>query len=170
RAVYLCFFFSFFFSSYGSPRDLHSFPHDALPICPSALAPPKGARMAMHQPGQFAIRSRLRESQSGVLRRRSRSIGLLGRLLQRRDTRQDDLDARPRPGLGLEIEPSAETIGDDVVDDVQAEAGAALIAPRREERIEGAAPDVQAHAAAIVGEDDLDIVASGLAGLDLDRA
>ena len=56
------------------------------------------------------------------------------------------------------------------VDDVQAEPGAALVAAGGEERIEGAAADVERHAAAIVGKDDLDIVLAGLPHLDIDRA
>ena len=86
------------------------------------------------------------------------------------DARQDDLDPRAAARLGIEIEPAAEPIGHDAVDDVQAKPGAALVAPRREERIEGAAANIEAHAAAIVGEQDLDIVLAGLAHLDIDRA
>jgi hypothetical protein len=65
-------------------------------------------------------------------------------LLRRRRGRhalQDQLDFRPLAGLALETEPAAQVIGDDAVDDMQAEAGAALIAARREERIERLAPD-----------------------------
>src|SRR5512138_4023341 len=87
---------------------------------------------------------------------------LFRRLLQRRRARQDHLDARAAARLGIEIKPAAEPRRHDAVDDVQAEPGAALVAPRREERIEGAAADVEAHAAAIVGKDDLDIVLAGL--------
>ena len=76
----------------------------------------------------------------------------------------------PRARLGIKVEPAAEAVGHDAVDDVQAEPGAALVAARREERIEGAAADVEAHAAAIVGKDDLDIVLAGLPHLDIDRA
>ena len=43
-------------------------------------------------------------------------------LLQRRHPRQDDLDPRASAGLGIEVEPAAETVGDDAVDDVQAQA------------------------------------------------
>ena len=53
---------------------------------------------------------------------------------------------------------------------MQAEPGAALIPPRGEERIERAPAHVERHAAAIVGEDDLDIVLAGLPHLDIDRA
>jgi hypothetical protein len=65
---------------------------------------------------------------------------LLRRLLQRRDPRQDDLNPRAAAGLGIEVQPAAEPVGDDAVDDMQAKPGAALIPARGEERIEGAAP------------------------------
>src|SRR6202011_1407885 len=68
------------------------------------------------------------------------------------------------------IEAAAEAVGDGAVDDVKPEPGAALIAPRGEERIERAAADVEAHADAVVGKQDLDIVRAGLAYLDVDRA
>ena len=97
-------------------------------------------------------------------------IRLFRRLLQRRRARQDHLDARAAARRGIEIEPAAEAVGDDAVDDVQAEPGAALVAPRGEKRIEGAAANVEAHAASVVGKDDLDIVLAGLAHLDIDRA
>src|SRR6202165_4227019 len=83
---------------------------------------------------------------------------LLGRLLQRRDPGQDDLDSGAAAGLGIEVEPAAQAVGHDRVDDMQAEPGAALVAAGGEERIKGAAPDVEAHAATIVRENDLDIV------------
>src|SRR3984893_15328864 len=95
---------------------------------------------------------------------------LLRRLLQRRHPGQDDLDSGAAAGLGIEIEPAAEAIGYDTVDDMQAEPGAALVAARGEERVEGAAPDVEAHADAVVGKQDLDIVLAGLPHLDVDRA
>src|SRR5689334_9187256 len=53
---------------------------------------------------------------------------------------------------------------------MQAEPGAALIAPRGEERIERAAPDVETHADAVVRKQDLDIVAVIFPHLDLDGA
>src|SRR6185312_8516355 len=93
---------------------------------------------------------------------------LLRRLLQRRDARQDDLDARTIPRRGIEIETPAEPVGHDAVDDMKAEPGTALVPPGGEERIEGAAADIERHAAAIVGEDDLDVVLSGGARLDFD--
>src|ERR1700749_2927008 len=72
---------------------------------------------------------------------------LLRSLLQRRRARQDHLDARAAARHRIEIEPPPETVGDDAVDDVQAEPGAALIPAGCEERIEGPAPHVQRHAA-----------------------
>src|SRR6476619_6986946 len=53
---------------------------------------------------------------------------------------------------------------------MQTKSGAALVAPRGEKRIEGAAANVEAHAASVVGKDDLDIILAGLANLDVDRA
>ena len=91
-------------------------------------------------------------------------------MFQRRDARQDDLDSRASAGLRIEVEPAAEAVGHDIIDDVQPESGAALIPARGEERIEGAAPNVEAHAAAIVGKNDLDIVLAGFPRLDVDRS
>src|SRR5882672_5731347 len=65
------------------------------------------------------------------------AVSLFRRLLQRRHPGQDDLDSRAPAGLGIEIEPAAEAIGHDAVDDMQAEPGAALVAARREERVKG---------------------------------
>src|ERR1700689_1656356 len=91
-------------------------------------------------------------------------------LLQRRHPRKDDLDSRPLPGFGIEVEPAAQAIGHDAVDDMQAKSGTALIAARREERVECTTPDVEAHAATIVGEDDFDIVLAGSPNLDVHLA
>src|ERR1700735_4088168 len=68
---------------------------------------------------------------------------LFGGLLQRRDAGQDDLDSRAAARLGIKIEAGAQPGGHDAVDDMQTEPGAALIAARREERIERAAPDIE---------------------------
>src|SRR4051794_14888366 len=70
--------------------------------------------------------------------------------VQRRLARHDDLYFRARAGFGVQIDPAAQTIGHDVVDDVQSEASAALVAPGREKRVEYVALDLRAHAAAIV--------------------
>jgi hypothetical protein len=83
-------------------------------------------------------------------------------------TRQDDLDFGSLAGSAIEIEPATQTIRDDTVDDVQAKASAALIAARREERIERLAPDGATHAAAIVGKPDFDIVIPRRQHLDVD--
>src|SRR6185295_2222827 len=69
---------------------------------------------------------------------------------QRRFARHDDPDLRPRTGPGFQIDPASQTIGHDVVDDVQSQPGAALVAPGREEWIEHLTPDFRAHAAAVV--------------------
>src|SRR3978361_1853077 len=76
-------------------------------------------------------------------------------LLERGCARQDHLDPRAATRLGIQIKPAAEPVGDDAVDDVQSEPGAALIASRGEERIECAAADVEAHADAVIGKQDL---------------
>ena len=73
-------------------------------------------------------------------------------MLCRCDPWQNDLKFRARARRTVNIELPPETIGDDVVDDMQTEPSAAALAARREERIEGLAPDVSAHAAAIVGK------------------
>src|ERR1700760_896698 len=113
----------------------------------------------------FTLPPRALGSREPVSTRRENAAALLRRLLQRGCARQEDLDARAPARLGVQIKPAAEAVGDDAVDDVQPEARAALITPRREERIEGAAADVHRHAAAIVGKDDLDIVLAGSARL-----
>src|SRR4051812_34154111 len=51
--------------------------------------------------------------------------GLLRRLLDRRDAGQDDLDLRAAARLRIEVEAAAQPVGDDAVDDVQPEPGAA---------------------------------------------
>ena len=63
---------------------------------------------------------------------------------------QDQLNSCPFVRLAIEIDPATQTTRDDVVDDMKAEANAALVSARREERIERLAPDIDAHAAAIV--------------------
>ena len=87
---------------------------------------------------------------------------------RRRRARQDQLDFRPLAGFAVEIEPATQTIRDDAVDDMQAKAGAALIAARREKRIERFSPDIETHAAAVVGKKNFDIVLAGRLHLDVD--
>ena len=72
------------------------------------------------------------------------------RRLQRRVTRHDDLDFRAHAGFGFQMDPATQTIGHDVVDDVQPQTGVALVAPCGEKRIEHLALDLRAHAAAVV--------------------
>src|SRR6476646_7030568 len=52
------------------------------------------------------------------------------------------------------------------MDDMQAEASAALVAAGGKERIERLPPDVRAHATAVVAKDDLDIIVAASAHLD----
>ena len=70
--------------------------------------------------------------------------------LQRRFARHDDANFVPAPWPGFHIDPAAQAVGDDVVDDVQSQAGVALVATGREKRVEHLAPDFRAHAAAVV--------------------
>ena len=78
------------------------------------------------------------------------SLALFRSKLQRRFARHDDVDFRSRARSSFQIDPATQTIGHDVVDDVQSEAGAALVAPGREKRVEHLAPDLRAHTAAVV--------------------
>jgi hypothetical protein len=52
------------------------------------------------------------------------------------------------------------------MDNMKAEAGTALIPAGREERIESLAPDIEVHAATVVGKNNLDAIIAG--GFDLD--
>jgi hypothetical protein len=84
-----------------------------------------------------------------------RSDALLGRW---RQTRQNDLDRRSLAQLALKLEPAAQVIGDDAVDDVQTKAGTAPVATSREEWVKRLTLDLQTHATAIVGKNDLDTI------------
>ena len=68
-----------------------------------------------------------------------------------------------------ETKAASEAIRHDTIDDVQAEAGAARVAPRREKWMKSLAPDVRDHAAAIVGEKDLDAIGACGADRDIDE-
>ena len=78
-----------------------------------------------------------------------------------RYSRQNELDSRSLAGLAIEMEPSSQMIRDDGMGEMQAEAGAAVIAACREEGNEGIAPDIKAHATAIVRKKDVDCVIPG---------
>src|SRR5262249_7965625 len=65
----------------------------------------------------------------------------------------------PPAGPRFEGQWTAELLGHQIEDNVQAEAGSALVAARREEGIERAALDLLAHAHAVVGHEDIDVVA-----------
>jgi hypothetical protein len=86
--------------------------------------------------------------------------------LCRGHTGQDQLNSRSPAGFGIKTEPPAQTIRDDSVDDVEAQTSTALIPAGREERIEGFAPNIEAHTAAVVRKNNFNIIMSG--GLDLD--
>ena len=65
------------------------------------------------------------------------------------------------------MEPATQIIRDDAVDDRKTKAGVSLIATRREERIERLAPVIGAHAAAVVGEENFNIILADGPHLDL---
>jgi len=96
-------------------------------------------------------------------------IALFGDKLHRRHLRQNDLNPCALAGFGMQIDPPPQAVGHDAVDDMKAETGAALIAAGGEKRVEGPTPDVRAHAAFIVGEQNLDVIVAGLLRLDLHR-
>jgi hypothetical protein len=74
----------------------------------------------------------------------------------------------PFARLAIETDPATQTIRYDVVDDMKAEADAALIAARREERIERLAPVAETHAAAIIGKENFNVAISDRLYLDVD--
>ena len=88
------------------------------------------------------------------------------RLIQSPEPGQNDLKFRPRARRTVKIEPTAQTVRHDVVEDMQAKACTAEMAARRVEWIEGVTPDVGAHAATIVGKQNFDAVLSGCPDLD----
>jgi hypothetical protein len=65
------------------------------------------------------------------------------------DPWQNDLKFRPSARRTVKIEPTAQTVRHDVVEDMQAKASTTEMAARRVEGIEGLTPDVGAHAATI---------------------
>src|SRR5882757_2234521 len=66
------------------------------------------------------------------------------------------------------MESAPQIIRDNGMNDMQAEPCAAEIATGCEERIEGLASDIRAHAAAVVGKDDIDRVVTGGPDFDVD--
>jgi hypothetical protein len=78
------------------------------------------------------------------------------------------LKFRSRSGRAFKIEPTAQTVRHDVVEDMQAKACTAQMVARREEWIEGLTPDFGAHAATIVGKQNFDAVFPKCAHLDGD--
>ena len=72
--------------------------------------------------------------------------------------------------FAIQVETTAKTVRDDVVNYMEAKTSAALIAARCEERVECVAPDVRAHAAAVVGKKNFDTVIAGRPHLNDDGA
>jgi hypothetical protein len=96
-----------------------------------------------------------------------RSDSLSGGKRLRSDSRQEDLEFCPFARLAIETDPATQTIRDDVVDDMEAVASAALVSARREERIERLAPDIEAHATAIIGKENFKTRNDGKTSLTL---
>ena len=71
---------------------------------------------------------------------------------------------RAYPARGAKL--ATQAIRHHAMDDMQAEASAALVAAGGKERVERLPPDVRAHAAAVVAKDDLDIIDAEGAHLD----
>ncbi len=71
---------------------------------------------------------------------------------RRGHARQNQPDFRALAGLAIEMEQPSEPVGDDVMDDMEAETNAAAVAAGGEEWIEGLTPHVEAHTAAVVGK------------------
>jgi hypothetical protein len=90
--------------------------------------------------------------------------------LNRRCSRQHKPDRRALTVVASEMNQPAQPVGDDTVGDVQAEPDAALMTTRGEERIESLTPDTRTHPTTIVGNDDFDILGSGLVNRDIDVA
>jgi hypothetical protein len=90
--------------------------------------------------------------------------------LRWRHARQDHLNSCSPAGFAVEMESAAQTIRDDGVDDMKAEAGATPVTAGREERIEGLAFDVEAHTATVVRKKNFNILVSGRPDLDVDEA
>src|SRR5690606_18749919 len=67
--------------------------------------------------------------------------------LQRRHPWQDDLNLGALSRRGFEIDAAAQTVGDQRIDDMKAEPGAALVASGGEKRIECAPAHLGVHAA-----------------------
>src|SRR3954453_24071569 len=64
------------------------------------------------------------------------SSGFDTAVIARSDPREDELDSCSFPGRTLKIDRAAQAIGDDIVHDVQTEAGAALITTGGEKWVE----------------------------------
>ena len=100
--------------------------------------------------------------------RKSQVSSIFTGMLCRCDPWQNDLKFRPRARRTVKIEPTAQTVCHDVVEDMQAKACTAQMVARREEWIEGLTPDLGAHAATIVGKQNFDAVLPRCAHFDRD--
>jgi len=129
---------------------------------PTLAACPLGAKSAVSKRSTARAYS-ITSSANGEQRRASL---ILTGMVCRCDPWQSYLKFRPRARRTVKIEPTAQTVRHDVVEDMQAKACTAEMAARRVEWIEGVTPDVGAHAATIVGKQNFDAVLSGCPDLD----
>ena len=81
--------------------------------------------------------------------------GPLSRRFARRYARDGDTKSGAPAQPRFEGQPAAQLLGDQIEDDVKAEAGAALVAAGGEERVERAALNFFGHADAVVGYEDI---------------
>ncbi len=90
-----------------------------------------------------------------------------GRRLRR--SRQDQANAGADARLAVEREPAAELFGDDGVYGVQSKTRRACMAAGGEKWIKGLTLDLGRHAAAVVGNHQIDVVGPCGANADIDR-
>ena len=83
---------------------------------------------------------------------------------------QDQLNSCSLAGFAIKMEPAAQTIRDDGMDDVETQTSTALIPAGCEKWIEGFASDIKAHAASVVYEENFNVIMSGRPNLDIHAA
>src|SRR5262249_43864457 len=77
------------------------------------------------------------------------------------ESRKGQPNRRTRTRLAFQPDAAAQAFGDDAVDDEQSKTRRSVVAPRREERVEGLQLDLRRHSASVVGNDEFDVIASG---------
>src|SRR6476469_7311267 len=86
------------------------------------------------------------------------------------DPGHDNAKSSALSQLGFQHHATAELLGDEVIDDMEAESRATFIAPGGKEWVKGLALHVGGHAGPVIGEDDLDIVSAARPRRDRDGA